>query len=370
MIPLVSPYGATTNSTPVFLPLFTSEPLSTSTATTAVIFIHGLRGNAQDYFCMGYTASLPRLKDTLVAAPWFGNETSTGSYWGPGNPRDTSLTLFWSNSRWSTGGTNTAPPKGFSTAFDELDALVAALPSTVTLVSVVGFSAGAQMSGRYAFATPLGATQPGRPHIRFIVSDPGSFLYFADSRPLPSCSPLKDTGAGHTCTEFAPPSTPTDCPGYNDYKYGLNALGYLNLYLAPLDSNATARAAAVARFPTRDVVYFLGSQDTCNCNSEGYTLPPDGHCKPEGGGLVCTPDAAGGKGCCDTFPDSDSSNALDVSCAGMLQGSNRLQRGLNYVGHLKDVFEGHSPVIYLGPFAHNASGLFNDPTFQKIAYTL
>lgn len=40
-IPVSSPYGASSNSTPVFLPIYASVPLNTSGLEAAVIFIHG-----------------------------------------------------------------------------------------------------------------------------------------------------------------------------------------------------------------------------------------------------------------------------------------------------------------------------------------
>ena len=365
-LPLASPYGAATNATPIFLPFFSSAPLHASTAAAAVVFIHGLLGDANSYWCEGMAASAAH-PSTLVIAPWFGNEASAGAYW---NAEDAaSETLFWSNSRWSTGGTNTAPPKGWSTSFDLLDALLRALPPSVALVSVVGFSAGAQLSGRYALATPLGGPADSfAPHVRFFVGDPGSFVYLSPERPAAACSPLFDTGPAHTCGAFATPTAA--CAGYDEYKYGLQALGYLNLYLAPLERNATARAEAVARFAAKDLRIFLGSEDACNCNAEGYVQPGSGVCTPEGGALYCSPDAFGGPGCCDTYPDAPQANSLDYSCAAMLQGSNRLQRGLNYASHLQRALPGYRAQVVTGAFGHNSSGMYGDAAFQAAAYSL
>ena len=369
-LPVASPTGATTNATPIFLPYYASAPLaSAAAATTAVLFLHGLAGDAQDYFCAGLRASAGRTPPVLVLAPWFGNESTRGAYWRAADG-DGSASLFWSNSRWSTGGSNTAPPRAFSTSFDLLDALLRALPRSVALASVAGFSAGAQLSGRYAFATPLGSGGAAAPRVRFIVSDAGSYLYLSPQRPAPACSPLRDTGAQHACGAFAAPPPPA-CAGYDDYKYGLQALDYLNPYLAPLASNATALQQAVERFPARDVRLILGARDACNCNTAGYALPADGSCAPLGGSLRCAPDAHGGAGCCDTYPDSDSSNALDVTCAAMLQGSNRLQRGLNFASHLRALFPSAPPPrVATAAFGHNASGLFFSAAFQEAAYAL
>ena len=365
-LPLTSPYGAT-NSSPIFMPFYSSEPLLDSTATTAVVFIHGLSGDANTYFCEGMVASAAH-PDALIIAPWFGNEASSGDYW---NDVSGALgeTVFWSNSRWSTGGTNTAPPKSWTTSFDQMDALLRALPKSVTLISVVGFSAGAQLTARYAFGTPLGSPEDDfSPHVRFFAGNPGSYLFFSEERPTASCSPLYDTGSDHNCDSFEIPAS--SCPGFDDYKYGLQNIGYLNLYLAPLESNATARELAVARFATKDFRLFLGTEDVCNCNAEGYVLPQNGECAPDGGKLTCSPDAFGGPGCCDTYPDALRTNSLDHSCSGMLQGSNRLQRGLNYASYLQLHFSGYSPHIFLDAYAHNNSGMYMSAAFQSTAYKL
>jgi len=142
----------------------------------------------------------------------------------------------------------------------------------------------------------------------------------------------------------------------------------LNLYLAPLTANATASAEAVARFATKDCRIFIGTDDVCNCNTNGYALPGSGKCTPLGGTLTCIPNAFGGKGCCDTYSDSSISNALDNTCGGMLQGSNRLQRALNYASHLRTRFPGYTPSVYADPYGHNSTGFFNCNSFQQIAY--
>ena len=95
-------------------------------------------------------------------------------------------------------------------------------------------------------------------------------------------------------------------------------------------------ARAVARFSSKDVVFILGDADSCNCNTPDYVNPTANvaNCYPDGGTLPCVPSDYGGIGCCDTYPDAVSSNALDVTCQAMVQGSNRIQRGLNYIAYV------------------------------------
>ena len=171
------------------------------------------------------------------------------------------------------------------------------------------------------------------------------------ARPAASCSPLEDTGAAHTCDAFAPPDAAA-CGDFDDYKYGLSDLAdasLTNLYVVPFANSSARLARAVARWFEKDVRFLFGDADVCNCNTEGYANLQDATiCYPRGatcapnvfGGTLALDDDGGGNGssaaatCCDTYPDSTTDNALATSCKALLQGSNRLQRGLNYMGSL------------------------------------
>ena len=87
-----------------------------------------------------------------------------------------------------------------------------------------------------------------------------------------------------------------------------------NLYLAAYATNDTMLAQAVAAYPHKDVRYLLGTHDMCNCKTAGFTN--DNFCYP----AACATKAnLEGRRCCDTYPDSSTSNALDVTCNAMLQ---------------------------------------------------
>lgn len=173
--------------------------------------------------------------------------------------------------------------------------------------------------------------------------------------------------AAPRCTNFTYPNITGEgnCSTYNNYKYGLSAMGYQNLYCAPFDTNATLLANAVARFGLKDVVYIMGAADTCNCNAQGYDN--DAYCFHAG--LACTPNAFGGAGCCDTYPDATTSNAVDTACAAMLQGSNRLQRGLLYMAHLRRVFpQATFTAATVAGMGHNNSALYASAPYTDAAY--
>jgi hypothetical protein len=68
--------------------------------------------------------------------------------------------------------------------------------SGLAQVVVAGFSAGAQLVQRYAWATAYG-TPSSSPRVKFVVSDPSTYLYFDDRRADVSCryGPGRQSGA-------------------------------------------------------------------------------------------------------------------------------------------------------------------------------
>lgn len=366
-VPLSSPYSNATAS--VFLPVYASLPLFgvvDPSVTIGAIYLHGLGGDANTYYCTGAVHGSRGRAGVVTIAPWFGNEQVTRAYWEPGTGSGESS--WWDTSRWMQGGDNSPSPPRFTTSFDALDAIVAALRNATAfpnlrLVTFVGFSAGAQLLGRYAFATRAGAPGAPPPHVRFVVSDASSYLYLDATRGADACRPLRDTGPAWGCTDFSAPP-PSQCATYDTYKYGLVGIDQASLYLRPL-ADPAVRAAAIAAFGAKDVLLMLGDDDVCNCNSPGYANGPA--CVHAA--LTCAPNAAGPRGCCDTFPDSVTANDLAVDCGAALQGSNRLQRGLLYAAHLRAVFGGAARnVTTLPGVAHNNSGLYASDAFQRSAF--
>ena len=96
-----------------------------------------------------------------------------------------------------------------------------ALPS-LQVVTLAGFSAGAQFLNRYAWASRTGlqaestrasfSSRAPAAAVRFILSDASSYLYLSPLRPHASCRPLSsastatNTSMYHTCDAFAAPS--------------------------------------------------------------------------------------------------------------------------------------------------------------------
>ena len=392
-----SPYGKK-SAFPLFMPLFSSHVLGGPAAvadpavTTAAIFLHGLSAAANSYFCTGMAAS--RGRSAVVVAPWHGDEQVNSSYWRrTGETAATGLaySAYWTSSRWLTGGNvspgNLTDAAQYTTSFDIADQLVRNLTSSglfpnLKQVSFIGFSAGSQFTSRWVFGSSVGdpaltgsASPSNGVPVRHFISDPGTFLYLDASRPAPECRPLRDSGAGAApCTTFAEPA-PAEVAAcattWNAYKFGIDGgFSNLNAYMARYDTNATLKAEALARFARKDLALIFGDSDACNCNAANYSN--SAYCFPAGGSLVCAPDDFGGAGCCDTWPDATDHNAMDAGCEAMVQGSNRLQRGLLYTQHLNRVFPSRAAGRYVAytvaGMGHNNSGLYASAPFNALAF--
>ena len=169
-------------------------------------------------------------------------------------------------------------------SFEALDALIAQLadrtrfPDLRTVV-LVGHSAGAQFVQRYAAASAAGDDlQRMGVATRYVVINPSSYLYLDGERP-----------ALETKDRVPPSALLAKCPGYNRYKYGLERP---NAYFAALGPDEVR-----ARYGGREVVYLIGERDD----------------DPEG-------------------------DNLDGSCAAMMQGRSRLERGRAFFRHLVDIY--------------------------------
>jgi len=358
-IVLENTYKSASTAT-VFAPVFSSLDLDSETPnehiTTAVVFMHGLGADAQTYFCDGVAAVAGEglSSSVLVLSPWFGSEQATLAEWVPGaSSNSDTRSAYWSGYRWVKGGNASPSPARYTTAFDVLDAVVKALAAAkssgrfpkLKRVTMNGFSAGAQVLSRWAFFSKygngmvdLGVT------VRTIVADGSSYLYLDDSRPESSCSEPRDTGTRHTCSSFVAPDS-ASCPGYNDYKWGLDLVNAeTNMYLEPFKANdSLVQAATTAYLKSSEIRFIFGDKDVCNCNTKGYSNTQSEVCYPSG--TSCSPNAYGGQHrrtqCCDTYPDTTTHNALAVHCQDLLQGTNRLQRGINYMAYLESLRARH-----------------------------
>ena len=248
----------------------------------AIIVVHGVLRNADEYFphMMEAVEQSGLEPATLVIAPQFLIEEDINAF------TLANELLFWgeeSGEGWKKGddsiSTEEHPRAASASSFEVVDRIIEQITlkgyfPNLTDVIVIGHSAGGQYVNRYAAGTQIVSSLQNNMHLRFIVANPSTFVYFNDERRLPD-----------TTDQFAiPEGADAD---YNDYKYGLEKL---NPYLASVGVEAIR-----ASYPTKDVIYLLGGEDI----QEAY--------------LEQTPNA-------------------------MLQGRHRLERGQVYYHYLKHYF--------------------------------
>jgi hypothetical protein len=201
--------------------------------TRAILVFHGLLRNADTYL-KSAEAALAKAGDagrgTLLIVPQFLADLDLPAHELPAE------TLHWSPQGWM-GGDPAHGPLPLS-SFDAIDAILARLADRrlfpqLAMVVVAGHSGGAQVVQRYAVAGAGEAALTARGvHVRYVVANPSSYLYFSADRPEPS-------GA---------------CPDVNRWKYGIEAPPP---YLA-----GVAIDTLESRYVARDVVYLLGTADT------------------------------------------------------------------------------------------------------------
>ena len=200
-------------------------------ATRALVVIHGASRNADDYFPSGMAGAYlaGALDDTIVVAPRFAGigSASCNDKLAPGE-----IGFACSGNDWRGGG----PGAGLATVttYDVIDNLIRHFADkkrypVLARVVLMGHSAGGQFLSRYAAASKA---EPPGVSIRYVISNPSSYLYLDSSRPGPTAG----------------------CAGFNEWKYGME--------------NRTGYAAAVSddvmrtNLARREVVYLLGGYDT------------------------------------------------------------------------------------------------------------
>lgn len=424
--PLTSKYGGEVG-TGVFLPVYSSQSLfeSNSKIQTAVIVIHGLLRNADEVFCLAvYNLGNVKNEDVIVIAPWFGDVSLSGSEWNSESYRPYSAlsnSAYWSSSSWISGGDNSegnGVPDDFTSSYDALDELVATVSSStifpsMELITMTGFSAGGQMVNRYAWATEIdsqssseeesedeeadeikisfsSSTSPiislegeqssrgskakltekssaSKIPMRYIVSDASSYLYLSEERPDASCLPSYNNGYGDdvTCNNFVIPANVDDCDGYDKWKYGISSYpssGYR--YIEAITSKEGGIGNRTEAYLKKDLRFVFGGADSCNCNAENFVN--DASCYIDS--VTCSPTEYGGTGCCDTYPDSISNDESN-SCKSLLQGYDRLQRGMMYMSYLKWYESDYEPTYSIIPtMSHNSTAFFSSDVFQSWSY--
>ncbi|WP_231602473.1 alpha/beta hydrolase [Herbaspirillum chlorophenolicum] len=296
---------------PYSFALYSNRNLQQLPAHTAraVVFVHGVKRNADEYFLIGlhvlkmaqFTAA-----DTLLIAPNFMVQADQGS---------SSAMPLWSGSTWMQGEASERGVDGV-TSFQALDDIVHYLadrrqfPDLKEIV-MIGHSAGAQLMQRYAVLNELdGPLQQAGVRVRYVISSPSSYVYFEASRP---------GGDG-----FAQPKS-IMCPGYNNYRYGIeNPPDYLKHQ--NLNGEQLFR-----RYAGRNITYMVGARD-----------------------------------------DNPNHRYLDKACGASIQGATRVERQLNFVRYERFLsaqwqIPVNHPEFQVKGAAHGADKLFHsEDTVRRI----
>ncbi len=279
-------------------------------ATRAVVVVHGINRNADDYYAYAVDAGIRANNanlTTVTIAPQFLAKSDIEKHSLPDN------VLYWASSGWKKGNTSRstgsyARPFRIS-SFEVLDRILLSLGDRraypqIREIVVVGHSAGGQFTNRYAAG---GAAQAklteSRPDLsfRYVVANPSSYLYFSSQR----------AKQGSLDSFLVPDSA--NCPDYDDYHYGLQDL---NRYMS-----AVGTPTLKQRYRSRRVVTLLGWND-----------------------------------------NDPKQSSLAVGCAAMLQGHHRRERGEIYFNHIrrqfgKEIFDRHR-FDFVPDTGHSARRMF------------
>lgn len=288
------------------VPYYSNYPLQANACVErAVIVVHGSGRDALAAFnaVMGPADSEGVSPRTLVVAPFF--QTSDD---GP-----TTSDLYWSESGWKQGdlSSNGSPRRS---SFEVMDSFVlwvatgSRFANLDTLV-VAGHSAGGQFVQRYAVGTTIDDSIRPEIFVRFVSANPGSYLYLNHERP--------------SISDLSVFITPSDCPEYNQYRYGMDNR---NTYMS-----RRSAADMIASYRTRHVVYFLGDRDIVR--------------------------------------DHTDDNQFDDSCSAMVQGLARYYRGLGYFSFMEEFYQPHAHVLAVAPgIGHSATAMYASPHGRSLLF--
>ena len=205
--------------------------------TRAVILLHG-KGRDVDGYYRGLVHSAREAggaaAENILIAPQFLNEDDVGEH---GLPQEV---VRWRAQAWEAGGPATGPAP--ISAYEVLDALLLRLADRATFpdlkdIVLAGHSGGGQAVQRYAVVGKATEEIAAKGiHLRFVIANPSSYLYFSDERPVPH-------GFG--------------CSGWNRWRYGTRD--------APAYVKTTKKIGweeMEAAYAKADVIYLMGEEDT------------------------------------------------------------------------------------------------------------
>ena len=287
------------------IPYVSNVPITQGgeTYTKAIVVVHGTNRNAQDYYNTIYdiAESLDQTEHALIVAPHFQSDED------PAQANE----LQWSSWGWKEGN-KSIEKAGLEriSSFAVMDDLIQTLANPTLYpnlqhIVITGHSAGGQFTQRYAVGNQLPDEIQNK--LRYVVANPGSYLYLNAQRPVEG-----------TSDQFIEPEA--SC-AFNDYKYGLDNRSVTS-YMDSLSAQAL-----IEQYLSRDVIYLLGTADT--------------------------------------VIDAN----LDSGCEANLQGINRYQRGINFFNYLENVFpEHHHQKVEVVDAGHSRTQMYSSVVGQHALF--
>src|SRR5580704_3719178 len=273
--------------------------------TRAVVMFHGKGRDVDGYYRATVKAAELAGGDagstSILVAPQFLNDEDARAHRLP------AVVLRWRQGTWESGAESTGPIS--VSAYEVIDAIMAHLsgrrlfPNLKTIV-LAGHSGGGQAMQRYAVVGGAERAAPSGIHVRYVVANPSSYLYFSDERPQFNGQSLRfEKASGDECHNF------------NHWKYG--PLDVHEEYVKQIA--AAGWQGLEDAFAQKDVVYLLGTADV------------DPHEKD-----------------------------LDVSCAGESEGPTRFLRGQAYYAwlHKRHASAWNQRMWFVPDVAHSGTKMF------------
>lgn len=288
--------------------LYRNHPLATRNdqITRALIVIHGAGRDADNYFRTSVAAGFLAggLDDTLIISPRFASNQPNGC-----GDMLAANEVNWpcNGNSWRAGGVANNDER--LNSFDFMDEVLRklarkdAFPSLRAIV-VSGHSAGGQYVTRYQMANQV-HDKLGVP-VTYVVSNPSSYAYLDNTRPVANGTEFRAFGDGRNCTT------------YDRWPYGLQQRAGYTAKLT--DDQLKSQLAA------RPVTYLLGEIDIL----------------PLGG--------------------------FDSSCPAMAQGPTRLARGQAYANYVMQKFGAKHKTVVVGLCGHNARCMFTSEAALPILF--
>jgi len=219
--------------------------------TRVIVTVHGSGRDADNYLARVQAAAVDvgQAQNTLILAPQLLEEEDLDPH-GLG-----SEVLFWGGG-WRQGHlsatTDDHPRPARISSFAVVERLLEQVITggyfpNVEAVVITGHSAGGQYTNRFAAGSQIEdrLLAPAGIRVRYVIANPGCYVYFDGQRRLEG-----------TVDQFAwlTPEQEQACPGYNEYKFGLEGL---NSYMA-----AVGVSTIRWQYHRREVIHLIGELDT------------------------------------------------------------------------------------------------------------